>query len=77
MNKTKNTNNFGSSWVSSCLSFFLRASTAATGIFTAPTCTATMINLKPFELNEPKLINFSYFADITGREVWGWKEDQR
>jgi hypothetical protein len=76
MNKTQNTNNFGGSWVSSC-PVFLRASTAATYIFTAPTCTATMITLQPFALNEPDLIKFSYFADTTEREVWEWKEAQR
>jgi hypothetical protein len=32
-------------WVSSCLSFFLSASTAATYIFPAPTCTTTIITL--------------------------------
>ncbi len=35
-------------WVSSCLSFFLSASTAAAYIFTAPTCTTT---LEPCALN--------------------------
>jgi hypothetical protein len=35
--------------VSPCLSFFLSASTAATNIFIAPTCTATIIPLEPCE----------------------------
>ncbi len=37
--------------VSSCLSFFLTASTAATYIFTAPNCTTTIISLEPCALN--------------------------
>jgi hypothetical protein len=38
-------------WVSSCLSFFLSASTAATYISTAPTYTTTIITLEPCGLN--------------------------
>ncbi len=38
-------------WVSSPLSFFLSASIAATYIFTAPTCTTTIISLKPCALD--------------------------
>jgi hypothetical protein len=38
-------------WVSSCLSFFLSASTSPTDIFTAPTCTTTTITLEPCALN--------------------------
>ncbi len=38
-------------WVSSDLSFFLSSSTAATYIFTAPTCTITIITLEPCALN--------------------------
>jgi hypothetical protein len=38
-------------WVSSCLSFFLSASTAATYIFTALSCTTTIIPLEPCALN--------------------------
>jgi hypothetical protein len=34
-------------WVSSSLSFFLSASTAAAYIFTAPNCTTTIISLGP------------------------------
>jgi hypothetical protein len=34
-----------------CLSFFLSASTAAAYIFTAPTCTATIIHFEPCALN--------------------------
>jgi hypothetical protein len=37
-------------WVSTCLSFFLSASTAATYIFVAPTYTATIITLEPCAL---------------------------
>jgi hypothetical protein len=38
-------------WVSSCLSFFLSASTAATYIFTAPNYATTVINLGNCALN--------------------------
>jgi hypothetical protein len=38
-------------WVSSCLSFFLSASTAAAYIFTAPNCITTLISLGPCALN--------------------------
>jgi len=38
-------------WVSSPLSFFLSASTAATCTFTAPTYTTTIITLQPCALN--------------------------
>jgi hypothetical protein len=37
--------------VSSCLSFFLSASTAATYIFASPYCTTTIISLGPRALN--------------------------
>ncbi len=39
--ETQNTINFGGSLVSSCLSFFLSASSTVTYIFTAPTCTTS------------------------------------
>jgi len=38
-------------WVSSCLFFFLRASTGATYIFTASNCPTTIISLEPRALN--------------------------
>jgi hypothetical protein len=38
-------------WVSTCLSFFPSAFTAATYIFLAPTYTATIITLEPCPLN--------------------------
>jgi hypothetical protein len=38
-------------WVSSCVSFFLSACNTATCIFTAPTCTTSIIALKPCALN--------------------------
>ncbi len=44
-------------WVSSPLSFFMSAFTAATYIFTAPTCTTTIIILKPCALN----VEFQHF----------------
>jgi hypothetical protein len=45
-------------WVSSCLSFFLSASTGATYIFTPFTCTTTIISLEPCALNA----EFQHFA---------------
>jgi hypothetical protein len=44
-------------WVSSPLSSFVSASTAATYIFTAPTCTITIINVEPCALDA----EFQYF----------------
>jgi len=44
-------NCFDGSRVSPYLSFFLNGSTAVTYIFTAPTCTATIIPLEPCALN--------------------------
>jgi len=70
--------------------FFLRASIAATEIFTAHNCTATIIPLEPCALNDEiqhfvlsfriwywDLIKFPYFMDTTKRGVRGWKEAQR
>jgi hypothetical protein len=67
-------------WVSSCLSFFLSASTAVTYIFTAPARTTTIITLEPCALNAEfqhfvlscsisyyDLIKCLYFADNTER----------
>jgi hypothetical protein len=77
-------------WVSSCLSFFLRASTAATYIFTAPNCATTIIHLEPRALNAEfqyfvlscsisywDLIKCLYFRDTTERGDRGWKDAQR
>jgi len=70
-------------WVSSDLSFFLSASTAATYIFTAHNCTTTIISLKPSALNAEyqhfilSLLKCLYFADTTERGDRGWKEAQR
>jgi hypothetical protein len=74
-------------WVSSCLSFLLSASTAATYILTAPNCTTTIINLEPCALNAALNFSISYwdlikclhFVDTTEREREdrGWKEPQR
>jgi len=66
----------------SSLSFLLNAFTAATYIFTAPTCTATIIEhyndcstlcikMLSFSISYPDLIKFPYFADTTERGVWG------
>jgi hypothetical protein len=69
--------------VSSCLSFFLSACTAVTYIFTATTCTATIISFEPSALNAefqqfiPNLIKFPYFTDTIKRGVWGRKEAER
>jgi hypothetical protein len=76
-------------WVSSSLSFFLSAPTAATYIFTTPTyitstCTSTLITPKPRALNAEfhHFIlrfnkNFICFADTTERRDRGWKQAQR
>jgi hypothetical protein len=77
-------------WVSSCLSFFLSASTAATYIFSAPNCTTTIISLEPCALHAEHrhfilscsisywdLSECLYFADTTERGDRGWKEAQR
>jgi hypothetical protein len=77
-------------WVSSCLSFFLSASTAATYIFTSLSYTTTIISLVPRALNAEfqhfilscsisywDLIKYPYFADTTERGDRGWKEAQR
>jgi len=37
--------------VSSCLSFFLSASTGGTYVFTGPNCSTTIISLEPCALN--------------------------
>ncbi len=49
--KLKKPSSLGVNRVSPCLSFFVSASTAATYIFSAPTCTATIIPLEPCALN--------------------------
>jgi hypothetical protein len=77
-------------WVSSCLSFFPSSSTAATYIFTALSCTSTIISLEPYALNAEfqhfvlscsisywDLIKCPYFADTTERGDRGWKEAER
>jgi hypothetical protein len=58
--------------VSSCLSFFLlRASTTtATYIFTAPTCTTTIITLDPCALNA-EFQAFHTQIEINISLVWG------
>jgi hypothetical protein len=68
-------------WVSSCLSFFLSASTAATYIFTAHNGTTTIISLEPCALafSNWYLLKCLYFGDTTERFPGdsGWKEAQR
>jgi len=77
-------------WVSSCLSFFLSASIAATYTLTATTCTTNINSLDPCALNAEfqhfvpsysisycDLIKCLYFADTTERGDRGWKEAQR
>jgi len=76
--------------VSSCLSFFLSASTAATYIFTAPKCTTIIVSLEPCALNAEfqhlilscsisysDLIKYLYFADTVERGDRAWKEAER
>jgi hypothetical protein len=56
---------------------FLSASTVAAYIFTAPTCKATIVSLKPCALNADfkhfilRFIKFPYFMDTSERRVWG------
>jgi hypothetical protein len=80
-------------WVSSCLSFFLSASTASTAAtytLATPTCTSTIISLESCALNTKfqhfilswsisywDLIKCLYFVDTTERVDRGWKEAQR
>jgi hypothetical protein len=77
-------------WVSSCLSFFLSASTAASYIFTSLNYTIAIISLGPRALNAEfqhfivscnisywDLVKYLYFVDITERGDRGWKEAQR
>jgi len=65
--------NFGGKLSFILFSFFLSTSPAAANIFTALTCTATIITLKLHNL-----IKFHYFANITERGGdRGWKQAQR
>jgi hypothetical protein len=58
-------------WVSSCLSFFLRASAAY--IFAAPTCTTTIITFEPCALNA----KFQHFIlKISLLCVHHWESDR-
>ncbi len=66
------------------LSYFMSTSTLLAYIFTAPTCTTTIITLKPcalyaeFQHCIPKFyIKLPYFADLTQRGDRGWQEAQR
>jgi hypothetical protein len=69
--------------VSSCLPFFLNASTPATYIFTALTQTIIIVTLEPCTLNAEfqhfilHLIKFPYFADTTERGETGPKTGWR
>ncbi len=54
-------------WVSSCLSFSLSASSAATYIFTAPTCTVTIISLE----FQHFIVRFNKFSLLCG---YCWKK---
>ncbi len=69
-------------WVSSCLSFILSASLAATYIFTS-TCTTIIITLETcalhaeFSTSHWDLIKFHYFVDTTERGDRGWKQAQK
>jgi hypothetical protein len=74
-------------WVSFCFDpvflFFLTTSTAVTYIFTAPTCTTTIITLEPWALNAefqhfiPRFNKTSLLADLTQRGDRRWKDAQR
>jgi len=64
-------------WVSSPLSFFLSTSTAATNIFTAPTCTTTIVTLKPRALNaefQHFILRFNKISLLCG---YHWKRKYR
>jgi hypothetical protein len=72
-------------WVSSCLSFFLSAFTAATYIFTAPNCTTTIISLELCALNGeyqhfilscsiPSILRFIKMSLLCG---YHWKRGDR
>jgi hypothetical protein len=69
-------------WVSSGLSFFLSASTAATYIFTAPYCTTNIISFEPcalmlsISISHWDLLKYFHFMETTERGVRGWKEAQ-
>jgi hypothetical protein len=47
-------------WFLSCILLFLSASTAATYVSTAPTCTTTIIGLEPCALDAKTLYNFQH-----------------
>jgi hypothetical protein len=71
-------------WVSSYLSFFLSACTAATYIFTAPTCTSNVITLEPCALNaefQHFITRFNKIAlplkerfEVKGGPKTGWRQ---
>jgi len=72
-------------WVSSCRSFFLSSSTAATYIFTDPNCTITIITLGPCPFHAElqhfilRFIKMSFFAlEIPRKEgIRGERRAQR
>jgi hypothetical protein len=71
-------------WVSSCLSFFLSAFTAATYIFTAPVQLLSLVSYlvhgnAEFQhfISYWDLIKFPYFADTAEKRDRGWKPAQR
>ncbi len=64
--------------VSSCLSFFLSASTAATYIFTALTCTTTTITLDPCALNaefQHFILRFNKISSLVHCGPSGWVKE--
>ncbi len=68
-------------WVSSCLSFFMSASTPSTYL-NAPTCTTTTISLKPYALNAEfqhfilRFNKISLLCKYHWRRDRGWKQAQ-
>jgi hypothetical protein len=70
-------------WVSSCLSFFLSASAAATYIFTALNSTTTIISLEPCALNAEyqhfilRFIKMSLLCGYHSKRGWGVKGDPK
>jgi hypothetical protein len=76
--KTHKTINFGGNWVSSCLSFFLSASTVAIHLyFHSSHLSSSYYNYyRNLCISYPDLIKISNFANTTERGVWQWKNAQ-
>jgi hypothetical protein len=60
-------------WVSSPISFFLRASPAATYVFTDRTCTPVIITLEPYAWNAEFQHFILKFNQISLLCIYHWK----